>query len=484
LDLQSKRGVGLATDYRYIRRLGSEGNTHFYSIYDKELEKFRGEFTARHQEIVSPDFNIKADINAVSDRDFFRNFSESFGSYNRQTLESTLSATKKWDRSLLVTEFEYTKDLNLGADNSATLQRLPTVDFTVVQRRVGATPLYLSFDSTFDNFYRQIGRRGLRADLHPVASLNMPLGPVLETSIWGGYRGRFYYLYDNGFNEQDRNRDDFIPDAGARVTTTIDRVYDLGWGPLEKVKHTVIPEVTYSYRPESGRAGLPFFDFHDDPVRENLINYSLTNFLTGKIVTGNEPPYYRELFFLKVSQGYELEGTRRDLLTIVDEGRPATDLRIEARVSPLRPLTLSTDTRYNTYVSRISTLGVAAALQSVAGNSASVEYRFARGTHIDGEGNQGPEEKLSYLQGQFSLALLKPFYLNYTARYSLDDNQPQSDTNHFLEQQYAVEYRHQCWSVNVTYHERPGFLDRAGDRSFLVNFTLSGIGSMLPFSAF
>ena len=88
LDLLSKRGVGTGLDYRYIRRKGSEGRFRGYGIYDTMLKQYRGELSQQHQEMVSSTFNVKSDLNLVSDHQFFSDYADAAGIYNRQLLES------------------------------------------------------------------------------------------------------------------------------------------------------------------------------------------------------------------------------------------------------------------------------------------------------------------------------------------------------------------------------------------------------------
>ncbi|HEU0264804.1 MAG TPA: LPS assembly protein LptD, partial [Geobacterales bacterium] len=136
LDYQSKRGVGLGVDYRYIRKQGSEGSLITYGIYDKLEERGRGYVQERHQESFSPTLSLASDINLVSDRDFYRAYGEESGDYNRQYLDSTLYVSKRFEGSVLVGEIHYQENLSQDvASNRQTLQRLPTVSYTVVSQR-------------------------------------------------------------------------------------------------------------------------------------------------------------------------------------------------------------------------------------------------------------------------------------------------------------------------------------------------------------
>ncbi|QSV44571.1 LPS-assembly protein LptD [Geobacter benzoatilyticus] len=460
IDIQSKRGVGFGLDYRYIRKRGSEGEFRGYGIYDTEQQRFRGDMSQKHQEIISDTFNIKSDINLTTDRDFYRDFAEQTGVYNRNQLDSTMSVTKRFRRQVLVGEFRYMEDLREDVtDNRKTLQKLPAISLTGVRERLWDSPFFISHESSLTNFYRREGIKGQRLDLHPVlTSYAKPFGAV-ETSAWAGYRMRFYNAYDvpdndgNNLSEADGLDGMGLVTAGGAVSSTMARVYDMGPGSLSKIRHVMIPELRYSFVQNRSQEELPFFDYGDRLVHENRVVYSLSNYLTGKFSpAGGGDPEYRELLYLKLSQGYDFSGTRRDLLTLVDEKRPFSDLMLEARVNPVKQISLALDSRVNVYDANISTTAVSADAKDESGNAAGVTYRYAR-------------DEVDYLEGRASVSLFKPIYANYAARYSFDRKD-------FLESLYALEYRHQCWSVIVTYR------DRNDTKEFFVNFSLSGLGAL------
>lgn len=457
LDVQSKRGEGLGLDYRYIRKTGSEGTFRGYTIYDTRQQRFRGDMSQKHLEAVSDTFDIKSDINLVTDRTFYRDFAEQNGVYNQNSLESSLSATKRYRRFVLAGEIRYVEDLRVDVvDNRKSLQKLPTVSFTGVRQRLGDTPLFFSLESSFTNFYRPEGIKGERLDLHPhLIAYARPLGP-LELSAWGGYRFRLYDV--RGTETGEGYHGNGIVTGGGALSSTLSRVYETGNPAMPRMRHVLIPEVRYSYVQEKSQESLPFFDYNDRIVSENRIVYSLTNSFTGKFAGRDGSSEYREILYLRLAQGYDFSGTRRDLLTLVDEGRPFTDVMVEAKARPLKGLSVGVDTRYNPYHMRLSTVAVSTDAEDGKGNSAGLSYRHAR-------------DEVEYLEGRTSVALVKPFVFTFTGRYSFDRKD-------FLESHYALEYRHQCWSVTLSYR------DRIDSREFFVNFALAGIGSLGSIRAF
>jgi LPS-assembly protein len=447
LDIQSKRGAGLGANYRYLLRSGGSGDARAYLIYDTEEDKLRGNFLLRHQQSFSPTLFFRTNIELTLDRNFYKDYGEVSGEYNRQYLESSAFITKHWERFSLTSELRYTENL-YAVNNKATLQELPIITFTGLKQRLGDTPFFVSLDSTFTNFYRQNGLQGQRFNLHPMLTFYHSPVNGLDAAAWVGYYQRFYNTYGGDIAEG--TNDIGIPNVGASLSSTLSRVYDVDWGPLKRVKHTIIPEISYSFLPLKNQDGLPFFDYNDRQVAENMISYSVTNYLTGKFLSPDSPATYRDLGYLRISQGYEFSGTRRDVLTLVDDQRSFTDVRIEAQLTPVERLSFLLDSRFNTYQANFSTLSVAADVSDSEGNSARVGYRFAR-------------DEIRYLEGRLNISYVDPFVFHYLTRYSFD-------TKSFLESYYALEFKQQCWGLTFAYRERPG------DRSYTVNFTLSGIG--------
>lgn len=457
LDSQTKRGEGLGVDYRYLRRHGSGGEFNGYLIYDTQRERERGYLALKGHEyqFLSPSLTLTSDVNLALDRDFFRDFGEESGDYNRQILDSTLFLTKNRSESSLTAGLRYIHNLD-APSNRETLQKVPSLTFTRLRSPIGRTPFYFGLDSGFTNFYRDDGIRGQRFELHPALAFYYSTPPGVDLAAWGGYRQRVYNGY--GADQGKGYHGDGLFDGGVSVSTSLARVFDVQRGALRSVRHTLIPELGYLYVQDRNQERLPFFDFDDRVVGQEMVTWSLTNFVTGKHVDPAGSSSYRDLLYLRLSQGYQAEGGRRDLLTLVDEGRRFSDIRVEARFAPVKLLSISTDSRYNPYRTRFSTAALGFELDGGKGNLAGLSYRFAR-------------DQVEYMEGKVALSLVKPFNFNYTSRYSFD-------RGGFLESYYSLEYKRQCWSVALSYR------DRQDNREIAVSFTLAGVGAIGPVKAF
>ncbi len=465
LDAQTKRGVGLGFDYRYLRPRESSGQVKGYLIYDIQKEWMRGDLSIKQQEFFSPSLTLTSDLRLALDRDFYRDYGEVNGDYNRQLLDSTMFLTKNWANSSLAVEGRYVVSLD-SPSNSETLQKLPAITFTRTRSPIGPTPLYFGLDASFIELYRGNGVRGQRFDLHPTVAYYHTFSPGLDFSAWGGYRQRFYS--DLGADEDERfgSRGDGLFDGGASLSLPLSKVYGTGGSELLAVRHTLIPELKYHVVQQKNQEQLPFFDSDDRVVGQQMLILSLTNFVTGKYADAAGPPNYRDMLYFKLSQGYQMSGPRRptaphptrDPLTLVDDFNLFTDIRLEARYALAKRVTVNVDTRYNPYINRFSTAGTRLDFDDGKGDLVGLGYQYARGT-------------VQYLEGKLALTLVKPFTFKYSGRYSFD-------RKNFLESDYSLEYKKQCWSVVFAYQ------DRLANKQFMISFTLAGIGSVGPLKTF
>jgi LPS-assembly protein len=202
------------------------------------------------------------------------------------------------------------------------------------------------------------------------------VGEAVNLTAWAGYRQRFYR--SEGDSATDGGQVDGIPQAGVTAATSLARVYDYDGTTIRRIRHLMVPEVSYLLVDASSQEKLPFFDYDDRVVKQNMVSYSLANYLTVREEGGDSSPQYREILSLRIGQGYSFSGDRRDLLTLVDEGNPFTDIILESRFMPTKNGSLSLDGRYNPYDGKISTFVVSGDMSDRWGDSAGLAYRFAR----------------------------------------------------------------------------------------------------------
>ncbi|PLX83605.1 MAG: hypothetical protein C0617_10725 [Desulfuromonas sp.] len=448
LDYLSDLGVGKGLEFRYLQGDEGAGTLYGYHVNGLKGEKARYALEWKHSGPLPGEGWFSADVEHVSSRDYFMDFGEEAEEYTRDQAQSVVYASRHWAKLNLAGQFKYTKDLEQGSDQ--TLQRLPEVRLVQVRRRLGETPLYLQFDGASTYFWREEGERGERLDLRPALSAVFRPGRVLEFVPEVGYRERVYWA-SSGFERKG------LPDVSARLSSRLSRVYAPEWKTVKRLQHSVEPDVLYLYIPSSDQSRLPQFDTVDDIASENTISYGITNRLTARYEDPDGAPRYHEVFYLRLSQDYDLRESRRNLLNPQDNLRPFSALRGELILRPNRWSFLDLDGRFNPYSenSGFTDMNARGKLQDGAGNALSLEYRYR-------------EKDLEYLGGKLELTWLQPLYLGLRHRFNLEERRR-------LENVVDLEFRAQCWSVRLSIR------DRLEDREYLVSFALAGLGKVARF---
>ncbi len=449
LDLQTKRGVGLGADYRYLRSRTSTGSAGGYIIYDTNQEKVRGQLVQSHREQLPDNLSLISNINLTSDETYLRDYSNKSGDYNRQYYDSRLVATKAWDHWLTAAQAIYTQDFTTGS-NAGTLQRLPELLAYGVRQPLPYLPLQLDLDLRATHYYRENGTQGQRAILTPQLVGNQALfGGRLNARLSAGAQLRAYNVEDATPTTEEQALV-AVPELNAELASSFSRTLDGNLLGFKLLRHELTPSVAYRYVVDRDQQQYPLFDQNDRILHQNLIYLSLASHLGGRLEDESGGAHYRHLQTLRLKQGYSLSGDRPDLLDLVpDDQRPWSNLTLESETWLHTRFRLLADAGYNHYDNRFTSTALGGDYNDGRGNSIGLSYRWA-------------DQQVEYLEGRVTTTLLRPVYLSYIQRYSFDRKD-------FLEQELDLEYRHQCWSIFASYQER------LGNRSVTVNVNLAGL---------
>lgn len=468
LDIETQRGLGKGIEYRYIRNLTSEGEVYVYQFQEDDINRVR-EFRSgsnnlsrpetatddrwifkfKHSEVLPWDITLKADIKRVSDDEYFIDFGKNLQERSLESLESNVSISKGWEGFNLVAQFRYFDNL-LSAGDENTLQKLPEISLIGTDQMIWKTPLYLSLESSFANFEREEGVEGRRLDLHPRVSLPLNPGGYFELKPSIGYRETIYWADDNpegGF--QTRGLYDFKTD----MVTTFVRIFDLGGDSVDKIRHTIRPQITYTYIPYKGQENLPSFDGIDRVGKGNSITYSINSILTGRFKEGDGYSY-RDFIYLDIKQSFDIHEVRKDM----PPRRPFSDVTGEVIVRPFQWMTATAKGLWDVYDHWLEEYNTSFGLQDKRGDSLNLNYRYTRRSTV-------------YLDTSASLKVTDSIGLTYRNRYSYRDGNG-LETEETVETVYGVGYHHQCWGVELTYTER------LEEKRFMIVFNLLGIGDV------
>lgn len=462
LYLMSIRGIGTGVNYRYIRKRGSEGTVNTYEVFDKVENRWRWSLAQEHKEIFSPDANLRMAVNLTSDSTFLSDYGEKQGTYNRQSNDTIINTLNIWHNYAVTSYLRYSDNLYTN-DNSATVQSLPTLGASAVRQGLFSTPLYVDVDSSIENLYRETAPSGQRLIMFPRITMYPYKSAALQTELYGGLHLRGYTTGNRDSSRNPASTGDLLPEAGARVSSSLTRVYDAGGSTLQKIRHEIIPELRYTVVPERNQLRLPYYDYFDRMITQNAGALSITNLISGKFVSGDSTEY-RDISRIKLGVDYLFSGERRDLLTLVESQRPWSDLIVESETWLTKAVRVTVDTRYNFYENHLSTAQAGVEVYDLQGSSLGSSYQFARATpaSLSGGTLTPAQNGVEYIEGRFSTTLVKPLKLSYSIRYSLENHE-------FLESISAAEYHHKCWGLNLSVNQRPG------NNSYSINFTLAGL---------
>ena len=449
------RGFKGGIEYRYAWSTKSYGQIQTFHLYDQLEERHRWALFFDHHQLFPGGYNLLADVNWVSDKDYPVDFDEDMpdealiDARSRNQLESLLYLSKDWRWGMAGVEFSYIRDLTVE-DNSATLQRLPEARFEVFERPLFKTPFYWQFEATGTHFWREEGLRGGRIDLYPQVSL--PLAPFgfLRFRPWAAYRETIYFPREEEGEEMDDTMSRELWEAGATLSTTLARVFYLS--PDRTLRHSIEPALIYHYIPDVDQEDNPYFDALDRIEKQSLLTFQLTQWLRERERDEEGRFHYRDLLFLRISQGYDFSPG----LTYEERLK---NLELEGRLWPTPWLSLRGDMAYNYHEERVDICNISVGVKDNRGDSFHVDYRHSW-------------EELEEVNFSTTIRVIDPLDLLFAYRYNLLDDVR-------IETMYGIRFRHQCWEILFKAYDINRSPDGLRDKEFkvMLEVTLRGIGT-------
>lgn len=450
LDYLSTMGIGKGLEYRYIFGRNNAGEARVYHIDvdevdDERIDEERYALEWQHTGTLPGSVRMVADALYVNDDDYFEDFGELAGDYNRDQVRSTFSLSRNWGRANLVGLMQYTR--NLETDQRRTLQLLPRINFNIARSRIGATPLAYELGSEYTYFWRREGATGQRLMLRPALTLNGRLTNWLSVTPLVAYRQRYYW----DINQDSATEQQGMIEVSTRVATQpLQRSYGLPFGASGLMRHSINPEIFYEYIPDEDQSHIPQFDSFDRIAPLNRLEYALVQRLRARLDYPDGRQQYRDWLYLRLSVLQHLNEDR------LEEG--FGDARAQLTLLPLPRIQLSTDLLVDSRSGELKKWLFDGRIADQSENYLRFSYNIDRPGDLD------------YGEIDLGLGFLRPIYLTYQQRYDFfNDDQ--------LEQRVGIEYQRQCWSLLLTLRERTD-----GERSFMLTFSMLGIGSVGGFS--
>jgi len=311
LDKYGQTGTGLGFEYRFVpARRGHGQLTGYYledTVADPDLpsggrRRTRYRFKYEQTQRFAHGYRLLADLNAVSDLDYYLDFERDITQTTSPTVFSHVDVIRNWDNFAFNVRADRQEQF-ISLTEELTLQRLPELELRGRGIRFGRSPFYLSFETsagvfnkarTFDDPNTGVFTRETtyeRLDLFPTISASFTPTPWLDISPSVSARETYYSrsLVDPN-NVASTTSDKDITRDFARFDLSVvgPRFFRLFGDPKDTsgtvYKHTFEPRLSYSFIPEvNGGDNVIRFDEVDTLRGDvNQITYSLTSRLFAK----------------------------------------------------------------------------------------------------------------------------------------------------------------------------------------------------------
>lgn len=492
----ANRGEKTGVEYRYVLDAESKGIALADYLHDRQVDDGTGTwgyaddnvprtnqdrywFRMKHDQAFSSGFTARLDLDVVSDQDylrefrdmymgyddtnlnFFRYFGRDLDDYNDPVRTNRLNIRKYWSGYALNAEALWYDNViarqSDGPDYS--LQKLPFVQFFGSKKYLYQTPFFVDFDTEVTNYYRKDGVKGQRSDIYPRLSFPWRYQQyfTLEPSI--GFRETLWYSENNENAGEDASaaQSRSLYDVAVNLSSELFNVFQVNGDRVERIKHTLIPRISYRYIPETSQSSYPYFDQLDRIREQNLITGSLTNTFISKLKPPEDmpdrnpetpPPYaYREFLRFLIEQSYDVN--QQDQIERGDT-KPLLPLYGEIQLEPYRFLAFQADAEWSYDDSDFRSRNVGSMVSDIRGDRLFVEYRY-----------ETNDSESVYTNLLVTLTDRLKAYTDYEQ--NIQDSQR-------IQSGVGMRYQSQCWSVDLRY------MDEVDDRKYVFIINLSGLG--------
>lgn len=502
------RGFKHGLEYRYALAPRSKGTAMYDFLYDRQIddgtvddyEGFRGDtedrlnrkrwwFRTKNDQELPAGFRAKLDMDIVSDQDYLREFRSGYSSfdstdsyfekefgrdlddYTDTVRLNQLNLNRNWDQYSLNTDLRWYDNVitRKNGDPDSTLQRLPHVQFDGSKQQLFVSPLYFDLESSYDYFWREQGTRGHRTDLHPRVYYPIQVFKYFDFEPSVGVRETLWQIEryeDEPLEKEDHFFTREVLDFKADLSTEFWKTFNLKGGNIDRVRHTVKPQVVYDYIPVPDQEEFPNFEGIDRLEEENIVTYSVTNYFTTRSIkrpardietqigSSNEPVsplyLYRDVCRIKFSQSYDIEEAQRD--NAADSRRPFSDVKGEIEFMPYGCLDLDADVSWSPYDNEFTRSNAILTLCDRRGDRASFDYLYSR-------------DKGESILTKVLVKLFSPVSVYGEHERNIKDGKDVKRVIGFM-------YEPQCWSLNFSYTD-----DRTMDtQEYFVGIGLYGLG--------
>jgi LPS-assembly protein len=467
-DYFSNGYYGLGTEWRWAPVADANGILNLYTIWDDNAGQWQWKLNGSHRQDDFYGFRLQAELEDLSDVDFFQEFERDFDRSTRRDVYSYFYLTKSWGPGSLNVRADRRVTFDLvsapATSSDVELRQLPEVELRVRPTRIGRSSLYWDMISSFNYF--DVDRGGdlatsyARADLFPSLSYTLPSPLWLTVTPRVGGRATYYTA------RYSEDRRSFVDDPVSRLYATggvdivgpsVSRVFNNALGSYSRFKHVIEPRIEYDYLDGTEDTSMiPVFDEVDTTRFTNRARVVLANRLLGR---SREGVSARELGSLELWQEYSFS----DPLTRgVERDSQWGSLNALLRVFPTPATGFDARASFDSLHHNLISTSLAASLRRPIGWLNLTWYQ-----------NYNPRsgERLSSQVRTMVAYRQRDFPLRATVHLAYDIERAE-----FQQQQFQVNWEGSCWSLALEYRDLR--LGAFPTRDWRIVVSLKGVGAL------
>jgi LPS-assembly protein len=450
----SERGVGFTGEHRYVLSKDQRGSTSGFVLQETQRhDSTRAVGTVRHDWMIAPGLDFKADVNAVTDDRVLNDYGDRLQQRSAQRVESNIFLSRRWEAwNFVANVFSYQ---DLTTRHPIELRRLPDLNLLGLRQPIPGLPGVLGeVETSYVNFVRAVGSEGQRFDLHPRLSRPISPGGLFTITPFVGGRLTAYETTVVGTRRipgvdtpievtENEGRLRRLFEAGADLETQFSRVYQVGgvWG-IDAVLHSIEPRLNYTWITGTGQKNLPIWTEGVDRIPDTRrIEYSLTNRIRARTIGLAEgDPRRWEALRLAVGSSYDLRDSSLG------------DITGTLIVQPVERIRLRGDIAHSVHGEGVQSATADLVVRAFDALYVSVGSRYSD----PGDFNFMTTGLLADVSRWLTLRSTNFFDIR---------------TQSFVESRVSADIKFQCWALTVEFVHREG---RDNELGFAVN--LLGVG--------
>jgi len=481
-DHYSKVGYGVGYELRYMRDSPSRGNFKSYWFNPEKGQLTDYDLDWNVLQALPNRFRLTGNVRKYSSQNFQQQFQDNFNLATNRTQRSLLNLQGQiLGRSGPQLQLQAESTDTYFGDYAQIMRRLPSLRVSRFSQKLGRSQYAFGYEARAEYIGRSVDEvvdYWGRVDVAPELSRSFSTSYLQFTPR---LRPRFTW-YSATWDEDElptqpgRSRPFFEGNAEIRGPQ-VSRIFGGPGFYTDKIKHVVGPEITWTYRTRVNDFDfIPKFDFYDQLLGTNQIDYSLVNVLYAKRPTGSsgKTAAYQFLtwrltqsYYVQIADNQQEYDPNYSTAYYAPGGEPThvSPLQSRFRLRPTRDLSSNFDVEYDVNFRQMRSM-------SIYGNFNTSRVNFNGGWYLAKDVRRRVERRATLrdsLRGQLSLKLPLRFSLDGMADYDRVRKQ-------LLMSQVRFAMQAQCcgFSVEVIHFQ----YNTRQERQFRFSIELANIGSI------